>query len=181
MCRSSNVIKSIVLSARSIAGDAARAEALGNIATIAAQAGKVAEALKVAQSIMDEDARTTSIIAIAEALARAGHLADGLKAAESIKDPFWRYPALTRIAAAQAAQREFGNALASQSADIRALQDQLNSVNDSLARQSARQEEIAGAVSSLTDVLKTAGWTIVILLLVLIGLVAFGIFGHPRG
>lgn len=82
------------------------------------------------------------------------------------------------IAATQAAQRDMGTALASQSAEIKLLQEQLTSLNDSLERQSARQEEIAAAITSLTQVVKTWAWVIFALLLVLIGLVWYALLNH---
>jgi hypothetical protein len=85
------------------------------------------------------------------------------------------------IAATQAAQRDMSSALASQSADIKLLQEQLTSLSDSLERQSARQQEIAAAISSLTQIVKTWAWIFVVLLLILIGLAGFALLNHPRG
>ncbi len=85
------------------------------------------------------------------------------------------------IAATQAAQREANAALASQSADIKLVQEQLTSLNDSLERQSARQEEIAAAITLHTQVMKTWAWVIAVLLLISIGLVGFALLNHPRG
>jgi hypothetical protein len=85
------------------------------------------------------------------------------------------------IAATQAAQRDMSTALVSQSADIKLLHEQLASLGTSLERQSTRQEEFAAAITSLTQVVKTGAWVIVVLLLVLIGLVGFALLNHFRG
>jgi hypothetical protein len=85
------------------------------------------------------------------------------------------------IAATQAAQREIGTALASQSVDLKLLQEQLSSLSDSLDRQSATQQETAVAIVSLTQVVKTWAWIFVVLALALIGLLAFALLNHPRG
>src|ERR1700719_2433827 len=96
------VLQQALAAAQAIKDDGARAQALSQIATIEADAGRVDEALTLAHSITDALWRDSTLGDIATAQAKAGRIAPALQAAEPIEDGDRRAQALGVIAAAQA-------------------------------------------------------------------------------
>jgi len=82
------------------------------------------------------------------------------------------------IAATQAAQRDISGALKTQTAEIKFMQGQLDSLSRSLEQETLQREQIAETLASLVKLVKTWAIAVLVLLATLIGLVGFALLEH---
>ena len=82
------------------------------------------------------------------------------------------------IAGVGEAQRDLNTAVKAQTADIHLLQEQVAALTRSVEKDLLLNEEIAASLTSLRKLATTSVSVIIVLLVVLIGLVVFGIAGH---
>jgi hypothetical protein len=82
------------------------------------------------------------------------------------------------IAGVGEAQRDLNTAVKAQTADIHLLQEQVAVLIRSLEKDQLLNEKIAESLTSLRKLVTTSVAVMIVLLVVLIGLVVFGIAGH---
>ena len=82
------------------------------------------------------------------------------------------------IAGVGEVQRDLNTAVRNQGAEIKLLQEEVNSLGKSIEKSVLVNEELVASLTSIRKLVTTSAWVIFVLLLLLIGLAAFAVFGR---